>query len=62
VRNVELLQRHAAADVKTVLLEDSYHMITVDRERDVVIDRPVEFFASLASSDADCAASQGASA
>ena len=51
VRNVELVRRYAAAPVETVLLQDSYHMITVDRERHVVVDRSVEFFSKLVATE-----------
>ena len=44
VRNVQLLERRVAAPTETVLLTDSYHMITVDGERDKVIARSAEFF------------------
>ena len=33
--------------VNTLLLDDSYHMVTVDRERNRVIEKSAEFFASL---------------
>jgi len=48
VKNVELVRRRAGAPVETVFLHDSYHMITVDRERHVVIERTARFFAALA--------------
>jgi carboxylesterase len=44
VRNVELIERRVSAPTETVLLSDSYHMITVDDERDKVIARSAEFF------------------
>lgn len=52
VRNVEVVRRLAAAPVETVLLHESYHMITVDRERDVVVERTARFFAAQAQRDA----------
>jgi carboxylesterase len=48
VRNVDLVRQRAGAEVAAHLLEDSYHMITVDRERQVVVDRTVEFFSAIA--------------
>ena len=44
VRNVRVLERRITGPTETVLLCDSYHMITVDRERDKVIARSAEFF------------------
>ena len=46
--NVELIQRRVAAPVETVLLDDSYHIVSIDRQRDVLIDRSVQFFGRLA--------------
>ena len=46
--NVELIQRRVAAPVETVLLDDSYHIVSIDRQRDVLIDRSVQFFRRLA--------------
>lgn len=53
VRNVDVVQRRSAGPVETVLLHDSYHMITVDRERHVVIERTARFFAALARGEGD---------
>ena len=44
-RNVQLIERHVAAPTETVFLTDSYHMITIDGERDRVIARSADFFA-----------------
>jgi carboxylesterase len=46
--NVELLRRRLGGPVETVWLRDSYHMITVDQERDAVIDASARFFSRLA--------------
>ena len=46
--NVELIQRRVAAPVETVLLDDSYHIVSIDRQRGVLIDRSVRFFRRLA--------------
>jgi carboxylesterase len=44
VRNAALIARRVrGAPVETVLLEDSYHMVTIDRQRRTVIRRSVEF-------------------
>jgi carboxylesterase len=45
--NAEYLQRHLSARVDTVILEDSYHIITADRQRDVVAERSIEFIARI---------------
>lgn len=44
VKNAQLVVERVSAPTELVLLEDSYHMITLDRERDVVIKRSAEFF------------------
>ena len=62
VRNMALVRRHAAAPVETVFLHDSYHMITVDRERHVVIERTARFFAGLAQGAAEDAQGEAAAA
>ena len=46
--NVELIERRVAAPVETSLLDDSYHIVSIDRQRDVLIDRSVQFFRRLA--------------
>lgn len=43
--NAAYLQRELAGPVDLVVLEDSYHMVTVDRQRDVVLDRTADFIA-----------------
>lgn len=50
LRNVALIENNVAAPVETVLLDDSYHMVSVDQQRDVVIDRSVGFFQRIAAS------------
>jgi carboxylesterase len=49
LKNVRLVVRGVQGPVETVLLENSYHMITVDQERDKVIDRTTRFFNHVAS-------------
>ena len=44
VKNAQLVVKRVSAPTELVLLEDSCHMITIDRERDVVINRSAEFF------------------
>ena len=47
VKNSEfVLSRIASADKKLVLLDDSYHVITVDRQRDVVAQELQTFIAA----------------
>ena len=48
LKNVRMVVRGVSGPVETVLLENSYHMITVDQERDKVIDRSVRFFNEVA--------------
>jgi carboxylesterase len=37
------LQRMVAGPVDSIILDDSYHVITVDRQRDIVVERSLEF-------------------
>jgi carboxylesterase len=50
--NVETIERGVKAPVTKVLLEDSYHMVTVDQQRDIVIERSAAFFSGLAATSA----------
>jgi carboxylesterase len=54
--NISYLQRHLGGPVDTVTLTDSYHVITLDRQRDVVEDRTADFVARVR---ADALASPG---
>jgi carboxylesterase len=47
VRNARLIERRITGATETVLLNDSYHMITVDGERDKVIARSADFFTRI---------------
>lgn len=47
LRNARLVARRVSAPVELLLLADSYHMITLDRERRVVADRMAGFFSAL---------------
>jgi len=49
LRNTEYLQRHLGGLVDTLVLDDSYHIVTVDRQRDLLIDGTVAFGTLLAS-------------
>jgi len=48
--NAAYLQRELAGPVDLVVLEDSYHMVTVDRQRHVVLERTAAFIARIAAS------------
>ncbi|GLQ45283.1 hypothetical protein GCM10007862_03340 [Dyella lipolytica] len=50
VENAYLVARSVSGPVDMLLLEDSYHMITIDRERRTLIHRSAEFFSKIASS------------
>jgi carboxylesterase len=43
--NAIYLQRRLGGLVECVVLDDSYHLVTVDRQRDVVVDRSADFIA-----------------
>jgi len=47
VRNAYYIARHLGGPVDVSLLDDSYHMITVDRQRDEVVARSVEHLRRL---------------
>ena len=46
--NVRIVERGVRAPVETVLLDDSYHMVTVDRQRGELIERSTGFFRRIA--------------
>jgi len=50
LKNVRMVVRGVSGPVETVLLENSYHMITVDQERNQVIERTTRFFNQVAHS------------
>lgn len=47
--NAAYLQRELAGPVDLVVLEDSYHMVTVDRQRHIVLDRTSDFISRTVS-------------
>jgi carboxylesterase len=51
--NAAYLQRELAGPVDLVVLEDSYHMVTVDRQRHVVLDRTLAFISRIAGAVAE---------
>ncbi len=46
--NLTYLQRNLAGMVDTVVLDDSYHIVTIDRQRHVVVERSAAFIARVA--------------
>ena len=56
LKNSEYLQRHLRGPVSTVILDDSYHIVTVDRQRDIVIEASAAFASNLAARRAKAAA------
>jgi carboxylesterase len=48
LKNVRVVERGVSGPVETVILENSYHMITVDQEREQVIERTSRFFSQIA--------------
>lgn len=51
------LQRHLGGSVEMIVLEDSYHIVTIDRQRHVVIDRTGDFATRISARIADKAKS-----
>ena len=47
LRNAAYLQRALGGMVDTCVLDDSYHIVTVDRQRDLVVQRTVAFARSI---------------
>ncbi len=43
LKNSEYLQRHLGGIVDTLILDDSYHIVTVDRQRDLLIESSIAF-------------------
>jgi len=48
LRNARIVERRVPAAVETLLLHDSYHMVTVDQEHRRVAERSADFFARCA--------------
>ena len=59
VSNAHLVMKRVSGPTKLVLLHDSYHMITVDRERREVIRESVEFFSNIAAQRKHSVEAQG---
>jgi carboxylesterase len=47
LRNLHYLQSSLRGPTETVVLHDSYHIVTLDRQRQLVVARTVEFAARL---------------
>lgn len=50
-KNAELVMRGVSAPAELLLLEDSYHMITIDKQRRTLIERSAAFFDGIAASN-----------
>jgi carboxylesterase len=46
--NAVHIQRHLGGLVDTVVLDDSYHLVTIDRQNDIVVERSASFARRLA--------------
>jgi carboxylesterase len=47
LRNLNYLQSNLAGLVETVVLDDSYHVVTLDRQRQLVVSRTLDFVSQL---------------
>src|SRR5690606_13787285 len=47
VRNTVHLQKHLGGPVQATILDDSYHIVTLDRQRDLVLERTSQFVADV---------------
>jgi carboxylesterase len=47
LRNLNYLQSNLAGLVETVVLDDSYHVVTLDRQRQIVVSRTLDFMSQL---------------
>ena len=53
IDNAFYLQRALGGRVEMVVLDDSYHIITLDRQRQVVVERSIAFAADVAKANAE---------
>ena len=53
IDNAFYLQKNLGGRVEMVVLEDSYHIITLDKQRQVVVERSVAFADGIARANAD---------
>ncbi len=49
LKNAIYLQKNLGGTVDMLVLDDSYHLVTIDRQRDIVIDRAISFANFVAS-------------
>lgn len=49
IRNAQLVMRRVSGPTELLLLEDSYHMITIDKQRRVLISHSARFFNDIVS-------------
>ncbi len=49
LKNTQILQRKLSGAVETCVLEDSYHLVTLDKQRNYVAERSIEFVERLMS-------------
>ncbi|MCH9765631.1 MAG: alpha/beta fold hydrolase [Alphaproteobacteria bacterium] len=47
ISNANILMRLLAGLVEVTVLDDSYHMVTLDRQRSIVVDRTIDFVGRL---------------
>jgi len=47
LRNVRFLQGNLGGPTQTVVLDDSYHIVTVDRQRELVVQRTLDFASQI---------------
>src|SRR5205085_123262 len=52
LRNLEYLQTNLGGLIEAVVLDDSYHIVTLDRQRQLVVDRTLEFISQVGRSAA----------
>ena len=53
--NAFYLQQHLGGLVDMVVLDDSYHLVMIDRQRDIVVSRSIQFIANVLSRNAHMA-------
>lgn len=50
--NAFYLQKHLGGLVDMVVLDDSYHLVMIDRQRDILVSRSIQFIANVLERDA----------
>jgi carboxylesterase len=53
LRNIHFLQNNLSGSTQTVVLDDSYHIVTIDRQRELVVQRTLDFISHLPSKPAN---------